>query len=214
MRAADTIGSAMASPDTSRGGAPTPIGAARERILEASYDLFSRRGVRAVGIDAIIARSGVARMTLYRHFRSKEELALVYLEQREQRWTRQWLQAEIERRATVPQERLLAVFDVFDEWFNTPAFDGCAFIRILLEADGPADPVARAANAYLAGIRQMLADLARAAGVADAEDFAFKWHTLMKGSIIGAHEGDFAAARRAQQVGRLLLFDALPDTSA
>src|SRR5215212_3698030 len=61
---------------------------ARSRILEAAYELFSRRGIRAVGIDAIIRESGVARMTLYRHFKSKDELVLAYLELREARWTK------------------------------------------------------------------------------------------------------------------------------
>ncbi|MBA2517004.1 MAG: TetR/AcrR family transcriptional regulator [Solirubrobacterales bacterium] len=191
-------------------GSPTSnqtavVGGARERILEAAYELFSRRGVRGVGIDAIIARAGVARMTLYRHFSSKEELALACLARREQRWTRQWLQVEIEARATAPGERLLAVFDVFDEWFQTPEFEGCTFIRILLEATDSADSIGRAGREYLAGIRNMLADLARQAGLADAEDFAFKWHILMKGSIVAAGEGDLASARRAQQIAKVLL---------
>src|SRR5436305_10657910 len=107
---------------------------ARTRILDAAYDLFSRRGVRAVGIDAVIAASGVSRMTLYRHFRSKEELVIAYLERREQQWTRDWLQREVCRRTDDPRARLLAIFDVFDEWFRTPAFEGCAFINIMLES--------------------------------------------------------------------------------
>ena len=56
---------------------------ARDRILDAAYDLFSANGIRAVGIDAILERSGVAKMTLYRHFPSKQELALAYLEERD-----------------------------------------------------------------------------------------------------------------------------------
>src|SRR5262245_62153820 len=93
---------------------------ARERILDAAYDLFSRQGIRAVGIDAVIERSDVARMTLYRHFASKDALALAFLERREERWTQGWLQHEVEARATDPAERLLAIFDVFDEWFQRP----------------------------------------------------------------------------------------------
>lgn len=200
----------MPTVDTPSSSGPAAAGGARERILEAAYELFSARGVRAVGIDAIIARSGVARMTLYRHFSSKEELALAYLERREQRWTRQWLQAEIERREAAPEARLLAVFDVFDEWFQTPDFESCAFIRILLEAADASDPIGRAGKAYLAGIRNMLEGLARQAGIPNAEDFAFKWHMLMKGSIIAAGEGDLLAAKRAQQVARLLLAHELP----
>lgn len=106
---------------------------ARSRILEAAYELFSRQGIRAVGIDAIIRRSGVARMTLYRNFGSKDELVLAFLERREQRWTRDWLQQEAERRAADPAERLLAIFDVFDDWFRHDDFEGCSFINVLLE---------------------------------------------------------------------------------
>src|SRR5262245_31080619 len=89
---------------------------ARDRVLAAAYDLFSRHGIRAVGIDAIIEHSQVARMTLYRHFESKEELVLAFLRQRESLWTTAWLTVEVERRAATPRERLLAIFDVFGEW--------------------------------------------------------------------------------------------------
>ena len=81
---------------------PRRVGPARERILGAAYELFSQRGIQAVGIDAIIERSGVARQTLYRHFGSKQELVLAFLERREELWTSGWLQAEVERRAANP----------------------------------------------------------------------------------------------------------------
>ena len=182
---------------------------ARERIMEAAYELFSSRGIRAVGIDAIIARSGVARMTLYRHFESKDDLVLAYLARRQERWTMEWLQSEVERRASDPAERLLAVFDVFDEWFRRPDFEGCAFINIMLETADEGGPIYRASTQYLAGIRGFLQDLARAAGITEADGFARKWHILMKGSIIAAGEGDAEAARRAQEIGRMVLRDAL-----
>src|SRR5919106_6239860 len=86
---------------------------ARERILETAYRLFSRHGVRAVGVDRIVASSGVAKMSLYRHFRSKEELVLAFLQEREQRWTRDWLHAEASRRGETGADRMLAIFDVF-----------------------------------------------------------------------------------------------------
>lgn len=183
---------------------------ARSRILEAASELFARRGIRAVGIDAIIERSGVARMTLYRHFRSKDELVLAFLEQRDQRWTRNWLQAEVERRATAPTDRLLAVFDVFDEWFRRRDFEGCSFISVMLESERPSDGAYRASVAYLAAIRHFVEGLAREAGIAGADHFARQWHVLMKGSIIAATEGDLDAARRTREVAALLLSQRLP----
>jgi AcrR family transcriptional regulator len=185
---------------------------ARTRILDSAYELFSARGVRGVGIDAIIERSGVARMTLYRHFGSKDELVLAFLEQREEHWTRRWLQAEVERRAAAPAERLLAVFDVFDEWFRRDDFEGCSFINVMLETADAADSTYRASVSYLAGIRHFLEGLARQAGIANADNFARQWHILMKGSIVAAGEGDADAARRAQDIGRLLLSQHLPAT--
>src|SRR5829696_5190872 len=99
---------------------------ARDRILATAYDLFSRHGIRAVGVDRIIATSGVPKMSLYRNFRSKDELVLAFLAEREQRWTRDWIMAEAERRGTDATERLLAIFDVFGEWFSDPEFEGCS----------------------------------------------------------------------------------------
>ena len=181
---------------------------ARERILEAAYDLFSRQGIRAVGIDAIIARSGVARMTLYRHFPSKEALALAFLERREQRWTKDWLQQEVLRRADDPGARLLAIFDTFHTWFRREDFEGCSFVNVLLEISEPADPLNRASRDHLATIREFVQTLAAEADIADPEAFARQWHILMKGAIIAAGEGDHDAAHRARDIGTLLLTNA------
>jgi AcrR family transcriptional regulator len=182
---------------------------ARDRILAAAYDLFSRQGIRAVGIDAIIEQSGVARMTLYRHFTSKEQLVLAFLEQREMHWTSGWLQAEVASRARAPRDRLLAIFDVFDEWFRLDGFEGCTFINVMLETSQPDDAVRRATVDYLARIRVFLADLAKEAGIRDADAFARKWHIIMKGSIVSACEGDRNAGVRAREIATLVVDDAL-----
>jgi AcrR family transcriptional regulator len=178
---------------------------ARERILETAYDLFSRHGVRAVGVDRIVADSGVAKMSLYRHFRSKDELVLAFLQEREQRWTRDWLHAEASSRGETGAERMLAIFDVFDEWFRKPDFEGCTFVNVLLEYDDQDHPIRHATAEHLATIRGMVRGFAADAGVSDPEAVAWQWHILMKGSIVAAGQGDVSAAQRAQALGRLLL---------
>jgi AcrR family transcriptional regulator len=178
---------------------------ARERVLGAAYELFSTRGIQAVGVDAIIQRSGVARQTLYRQFGSKQELVLACLALREQLWTRDWLEAQIAERSDDPSQQLLAIFDVFDEWFRKPGFEGCTFINVMLEHAAEDDPIRVASTSYLSAIRGMIERLAREAGLPDPDDFARKWHILMKGSIVAAGEGDADAARRAQEMGQLLL---------
>jgi AcrR family transcriptional regulator len=179
---------------------------ARDRILDTAYELFSRHGIRAVGVDRIIADSGVAKMSLYRHFHSKDELVLAFLQEREQRWTREWLVAEATRRGgDSGAERLLAIFDVFGEWFAQPDFEGCSFINVLLEFDQLDHPIRVATTAHLATIRGLVREFAEEAGVSDPETVAAQWHILMKGSIVAAGEGDTQAARRARAMGRMLL---------
>ena len=117
---------------------------AKERILAAAYRLFTRQGTRSVGVDTVVERSGVAKMSLYRHFRSKQDSVTAFLARRESLWTIEWLKAEISARAVTPQERLLAVFDLFDDWFQSDAFEGCSFVNVLLEYP-PKDPVREAA---------------------------------------------------------------------
>jgi AcrR family transcriptional regulator len=192
------------SSDKRRRGRPGPTDA-RERVLASAYELFSRRGIRAVGVDTIIADARVAKMTFYRHFPSKDALVLAFLQRRESLWTQEWLESEVRLRALAAPQRLLVIFDVFDEWFRRPDFEGCSFINVLLETTAPDDPVRRATAGHLARIRQFLQVLAEEAGVPEAGDFAHKWHILMKGSIVAAGEGDLLAARRARDLGLLLL---------
>jgi AcrR family transcriptional regulator len=177
----------------------------RERILDTAYDLFSRHGIRAVGVDRIIDTSNVAKMSLYRHFRSKDELVLAFLQERERRWTMDWLHAEVCARADDGAGRMLAIFDVFDEWFRKSDYEGCSFINVLLEFGDLDHPLRLASGEHLANIRGLVQEFAEDAGVDDPDDVARQWHILMKGSIVAAGEGDCEAAKRAQRLGELLL---------
>jgi AcrR family transcriptional regulator len=192
---------------SSTSGDPSRGASGRERVLDAAYELFSRSGVQATGVDRVIAEAGVAKMTLYRNFPTKGDLALAFLAQREERWTRGWLQAEVERRTGDPAGRLLAIFDVFGEWFEREDFEGCAFVSILLATDDPTSPIRHACVRHLENIRGFLRGLAAEAGAPDPDALARQWHILMKGSIVSAGEGDRLAAARAQEMGELLLRD-------
>ncbi|WP_375489394.1 TetR/AcrR family transcriptional regulator [uncultured Mycobacterium sp.] len=190
---------------TSTDVASTATASARERILSTAYDLFTRRGVRAVGTDEVVERAGVAKATLYRHFPSKNDLVLAVLERREQLWTLGLVERQSRRRGNTPEEQLLAIFDVFDDWFQTrDGFEGCSFINVLLEM-GAEHPAGQASIAYLDNIRDIVRQRAQAAGLRDVENFARSWHILMKGSIISAAEGDVEAAQRAKAMARMLI---------
>lgn len=180
-------------------------GDARERILATAYRLFCRHGIRAVGIDLIIAESGVAKMSIYRHFRSKDALVLAVLQRRESSWSQDWLQPEVNRRATTGDERLLAIFDVFDEWFRRRDFEGCFFVKVLLEFDDRKHPLHKASREHLANVRSYLRSLAADAGIGDPAALARQWQILMEGAIIAAIEGDRTAAKQTRVIAELVL---------
>jgi AcrR family transcriptional regulator len=187
--------------------APAPESAAAKsvaRIMAVAYELFSRRGVRDVGVNELIERSGVAKATFYRHFPSKDSLVLAFLEQRDKQWTVDAIVSEARRRGNTPDEQLLAIFDVFGDWFLREDFEACSFINVLLEM-GPAHPLGQASIDYLAKIRGHVQTLAEEAGLQRSDEFARSWHILMKGSIISATEGDMKAAKRAQQMAGWLI---------
>jgi AcrR family transcriptional regulator len=190
-------------PAVADGGVSVAAGV-RERILTVAYELFARRGVRGVGVNELISRSGVAKASFYRHFASKDELVLAFLERRDRQWTVDAIISEARRKGDDPEEQLLAIFDVFAEWFARDDFEACSFINILLEM-GPEHPLGQASIDYLAKIRGHVQQLAEEAGLHDTENFSRSWHILMKGSIVSAVEGDLTAAGRARQLAGWLI---------
>jgi AcrR family transcriptional regulator len=190
---------------TTLGGSAVATADARERLLRTAYDLFSIHGIQAIGVDRIVAESGVAKTTLYRHFRSKDELALAVIERREEHWSRDWLQAEALARGHTGEERLLVLFDILAEWARRDDFEGCLFMNTLLEMRDHASPVALASSAALGHVRAFLRELAESVGVRDAGEFALWWQTLMWGAIVAASFGEPDAALGSREVAKLLL---------
>src|SRR5437868_6751707 len=105
---------------------------ARERILKAADTLFYSRGIRATGIDEIIAVAGVAKASLYKHFVTKDALIAAYVSRRDELW-REDFERRLRDGDCSPRERLLRVFDLLQKWFRTKAFRGCAFINASVE---------------------------------------------------------------------------------
>ena len=184
---------------------PAKVGAARERVLRAAYGLFQRNTLNTVGVDRIVAEAEVAKTTLYRHFSSKDGLAVSVLRHHEDVWMRGWLEQAIERHGESAGARLLGVFDAFDDWFRRDDYEGCLFARALLETRDPANPVRAAAAAGLESVRALLRGLAEDAGVRDPDVFALQIQMLLLGATVAAVYGDLDAAKRARDVARLLL---------
>jgi len=103
-----------------------------------------------------------------------------------------------------PEGRLLAIFDVFDDWFQRDDHEACRFINVLLEM-GADHPLGRANAGHLAYLRDIVSGFAAEAGLTNPDEFARSWHILMKGCIVLAAEGDRCAARRARALGAMLI---------
>lgn len=158
---------------------------ARTRILETADRLFYAEGVRSVGIDRIIAEAGVAKMTLYNHFPSKDELILAVLKYREAEFD-DFFQAAIEKRVKSGMDRLRAFFAALKAWFDGPNFRGCSFINASVELADPKHPASQFATQHKCRFRKMLEEIVvesagrRAAPLVDAISL------LVEGAIVTA----------------------------
>jgi AcrR family transcriptional regulator len=177
----------------------------RTRILDAASELFYRDGIRAVGIDTVIARAGVAKASLYHHFRTKDELTAAVLRRRDERW-RKWFAQTVEARASSPSAQLPAIFDVLAEWFGTDDFRGCAFINAAAEFRDAGHPVRTAVKEHKRAVLDYLRHLAREAGVDEPNVCASALFLLMEGAIVTAYiEGDTWPADNAKGTATALL---------
>jgi AcrR family transcriptional regulator len=178
-------------------------------VIATAHELFSREGVRPIGVNRIVEEAGVAKMTLYSHFESKEALVFSVLERHERQWTEEWLACESERRAESAQARLLIVFDMLDEWFHSPNYEGSLFINSLLEAHNVDDPVGAESARRLGNVRSLLTEMAAAAGVHDPQQLAGELLLLICGAIVLASAGDPHAGQNVRAMGRNLVQSAL-----
>jgi AcrR family transcriptional regulator len=184
---------------------------ARDRLLLTAIDLFYKYGFHAVGLDRVIAEVGVTKTTFYKHFEGKDDLILQAVRARDA-WEKQaWKQAVTEIAGEDPRAQLLALFDVFDLWFNDAEFVGCLFINTAAEFPNPNDPVHKAAAAHKRDNRDVARDLAAAAGARDPETFADVYTMLVEGTLVlrQVHLRD-DAARLARPVVERLLAESIP----
>jgi AcrR family transcriptional regulator len=191
--------------------APEEAGAdARERIIRTAYELFTRHGLTAVGIDRIVAEAGVAKTTLYRHFRSKDDLIAEVVERHHQLWLRDWLEPETRKRGATPAAQLLAVFETLDEWFGDQNFQGCLLINSLLEAHDRYGAVRHASIRAIDDVCAFLERLAVEAKTREPARLAQQIHLLVRGAIVAAAQGRPDAVQEASVLARQLIGQALP----
>ncbi|MCA9311962.1 MAG: TetR/AcrR family transcriptional regulator [Phycisphaerales bacterium] len=157
----------------------------REQLVDTALRLFYRDGFHATGIDTILREAGVAKMTLYHHFASKDELILAALQLRDQR-LRHWLTTHVTAAATTPRAQLLAIFDAAQTLFQQEDFNGCAFVRACGEFRDPDDPIHQAGMQHVRLLTEFMTELAHHAGAPDPEALAKQLALLFVGASAAA----------------------------
>jgi AcrR family transcriptional regulator len=177
----------------------------RQRILDTASGMFYRDGVRAVGIDAIIARSGVAKMSLYRNFPSKDALVAAWLEDRNAFFWRRWDHSEASR-AGDPRGQLEAILDMVAATVSRPRWRGCPFLNTGTEFPAPAHPAHAVILAHKRAVRTRLRTLAAAAAARDPDLLAQQLQLLIDGAYaIGQSLGPDGPASTVASAGRTLI---------
>jgi len=174
----------------------------REKILVAASDLFQTRGINSTGVDTIVATAGTTKMTLYKYFRSKEDLIAAVL-QKAYRDFQDWL-AERLASTKKPSDKLQNLFDFIEEWVNAPDFRGMAFLKASAEFPDAENPIHRLSAAQSHEFRRYLAALATEAGVADADGLSLQLSLLIEGAMqaeqIQRGSGSMQYAKKASRI--------------
>ncbi len=182
-----------------------PSPSKRELIVDEALKLFYRHGFHATGVDAIIARAGVSKKTLYSHFRTKDELILATLRKRDELFRNKLMRAT-ERRASEPRDRLLAVFDFLADWFHEKDFNGCMFINAAAEFAEQDNPSHMLSAEHKRLVADYLCEQAELAGARDPVALSHELNLLMEGAIVYAHVmGDKRSAERARDMARMFI---------
>lgn len=178
---------------------------ARQRLLDTADRLFYEHGIRAVGVDRVIAEAGVAKTTLYAHFPSKDDLILAVLKQREEASFAFFREAVARHRTTAPNA-LRAFFAALAEYMESPKFRGCAFQNAAVELADPAHPAAVFARDFKRRFRDFLADLIEEAVGVAGRAFTPAISLLVEGALItGVVSGQADAVAVARDAALTLL---------
>lgn len=181
----------------------------RDELVRKSLQVFYRDGFHATGMDKLVVETGVSKTSMYKHFRTKEELILAALRLRDESFREDFLH-RIQELADTPAGQLLASFDVLREWFQEEQYRGCLFIKAGAEYQESDHPIHKQSAEHKQIMLDYLTDLARKAGARDPEHLACQIQLLQEGAIVTAvFLKSCEPAQEAKAVARVLLDTAL-----
>ena len=179
----------------------------REKLIKAGREIFYRDGFHCAGLDQVLREAGLTKTTFYNHFSSKEELIQEVIDYHEAR-LREKFREGVNRLAGdgSPQERLMAVFDVMQEYFANEKYNGCMMINAALVFPIAEDPINVAAMRNKQFLNQQIAELALAAGISNVDAFLTEFQIILDGTVISRHIfGNNDAARIGAQLAASMI---------
>jgi AcrR family transcriptional regulator len=179
---------------------------ARERILDTAEELFYQEGIRAIGIDTVIERSGVAKMSLYRNFASKEELIAAFLERRNEKYWA-WWDGVMARHPESAQQQVEDLFAALPERICRPGYRGCSFLNAATEFPDAGHLGRQAALGHYEELRRRLLALCRRLNAEKPKQLADQLLLLIEGAytaggILGYRDAVKSVTRAAGELVR------------
>jgi len=189
----------------------------RDELVQKALEVFYQNGFHATGMDMLVKETGISKTSMYKHFRTKEDLILAALRLRDEEF-RNWMFRRMKELGTTPRGQLIAMFDALREWFAKDDFRGCMFIKAASEYQEEKDPIYVLAAEHKRMMMSYIRDLADKAGAADPDSLARHLLVLKEGAIVMAHmmKGEYWAlnpglnpAMDAKAAAKILLRSAL-----
>ncbi len=181
----------------------------RDQLIQTAVELFAKNGIHATGVDSIAEQSGVTKKTLYAYFRTKEELVLAVLRHYDG-MARKEIIRKVERGRRTPRAKLLAIFDVAQDWFQQSNFYGCLFINTIGEYSDKDTPIRQICKDYKKLVKGYILSLCEQSGVDNPQALAEELSLLLEGATVTAQVSQNPkAAKIAQRAAKVLIDQAL-----
>lgn len=179
----------------------------KTKILNVATDLFQTRGINSTGVDTIVAVAGTTKMTLYKHYGSKERLILEVLKEGHQDF-QNWLSERLSNKKS--DEKIKRLFDFIEEWVTDPNFRGMGFLKASAEFPNEESPVHQLSSAQSRQFKQFIASLAQEANIKDAEGLALQLSLLFEGAVQAEQmKRGSGAMKYAKKASKILIDGAL-----
>ena len=171
------------TPTAAKEAASASSSSVRERILDTAAELFYQEGVRAVGVDLVVERSGVAKTSLYRHFTTKDDLVAAVLERDDANYWADWDKTATRHR-NAPKDEITAHLKWIARDIAEPIYRGCPFLNVATEFPAPDHPARVVALRHKVELRRRLGTLAKQIGVARPDNLANQIALLIDGAYV------------------------------